>query len=148
MNVLLDTSVIVDLLRAPSPSIGVLREDSTNRREAIQGWHSQTLSSQQPHKILGSSWPPATSSISQCSRACEGLTRDPDAAQELLYIAAGSYGRASRTILKGVSAARRKRVNPASVAIARSLFSPAAAPNGLPVPCDSALGTQMKVEAE
>ena len=42
------------------------------------------------------------------------------------------YGRASSTILNGVSVARRKRVKPPLVTTSRSFASPACAPNARP----------------
>ena len=51
-------------------------------------------------------------------------------------------GRASKTRLNGVSAARRKRVNPAAVTTSRIAASPAWAPSADPPGWESALGTQ------
>jgi hypothetical protein len=58
------------------------------------------------------------------------------------------YGRASRTMLVAVSAARRTRVKPASWRIFVRRFSPAWAPMAMPGPCDRAAGVQIRVEAE
>src|SRR5579885_933484 len=58
------------------------------------------------------------------------------------------YGRASKTMLNGVSVARRKRVNPADVTTSRSLASPACAPNPSPTSWSSDAGTHTSVEAE
>jgi hypothetical protein len=55
--------------------------------------------------------------------------------------------RASSTRLKGVSVARRKWLNPASMKTCRSRFSPACAPSPSPTSCDSELGVQTHVEA-
>ena len=57
-----------------------------------------------------------------------------------------AHGRASRTRLKGVSVARRKRENPASVTTSRSRASPACAPSAGPTSCDSEAGMQSSVE--
>jgi len=58
------------------------------------------------------------------------------------------YGRASYTRLNGVSAARRKRVNPALDTTSRIRFSPACAPNAAPTSWASDAGVQIIVEAE
>jgi hypothetical protein len=50
-------------------------------------------------------------------------------------------------MLKGVSVARRNRVNPASVATCLSRRSPACAPSPSATSWDKDAGVQMKVEA-
>ncbi|MGY3508559.1 hypothetical protein ACVIQY_001534 [Bradyrhizobium sp. USDA 3051] len=55
--------------------------------------------------------------------------------------------RASRIRLKGVSAARRKRVSPPSRATLRSLASPACAPSARPTSWSSEAGVQIMVDA-
>jgi len=57
------------------------------------------------------------------------------------------YGRASRTMLKGVSAARRTRVNPPARITSRSFASPACGPRLAPTFCDREVGRQIMVEA-
>ena len=57
------------------------------------------------------------------------------------------YGRASRTMLNGVSAARRTRVNPAACKIFERRPSPACAPSPNPTSCDREAGVQSIVEA-
>lgn len=57
-----------------------------------------------------------------------------------------NYGRASSTRLAGVSAARRKRDNPACSNTSRSRASPAWPPSASPTSCDSEFGVQKKVE--
>jgi KUP system potassium uptake protein len=57
-----------------------------------------------------------------------------------------SHGRISYTRLNALSATRRNRVKPASVATCRIADSPACAPSAWPPGCDSALGTQRKVD--
>jgi hypothetical protein len=59
-----------------------------------------------------------------------------------------TYFRASNTILKGVSVARRKRVNPPFTTTSRIFFSPACAPRPAPTSWASEAGTQQMVEAE
>ena len=56
-------------------------------------------------------------------------------------------GRASSTRLKGVSAARRNRVKPASVATFFKRASPAWAPSAVPTSCDREFGVQSIVDA-
>src|SRR5262249_3319417 len=56
-------------------------------------------------------------------------------------------GRASRTILNGVSVARRKRVKPPEVTTCRSRVSPACAPRPSPTSWLSDAGVQTIVEA-
>ena len=58
------------------------------------------------------------------------------------------YGRASSTMLKGVSVARRKRRKPPAVTTSRSRASPACAPSASPTSCASDAGVQMSVDAE
>ncbi len=58
-----------------------------------------------------------------------------------------AYGRASSTILNGVSAARRTRVNPAPFRILESRPSPACAPSPSPTSCESEAGVHNIVEA-
>jgi hypothetical protein len=58
----------------------------------------------------------------------------------------GAHGRASKTRLKGVSAARRKRVNPPSETTSPILDSPACAPSASPTSCESDAGVQRNVE--
>ena len=57
-------------------------------------------------------------------------------------------GRASKTRLKGVWVARRKRLNPPVVTTSRMRFSPAWAPRAAPTSCAIEAGTQSSVEAE
>ncbi len=57
------------------------------------------------------------------------------------------YGRASNTILNGVSAARRTLVNPAVLNILVKFASPACAPNAVPTSCDKEAGVHNIVEA-
>ena len=57
-----------------------------------------------------------------------------------------AHGRASRTRLNGVSAARRKRVNPAAVTSSRKRASPACAPSASPTSWDSEAGVHSSVE--
>ena len=59
---------------------------------------------------------------------------------------ARAYGRASNTMLNGVSAARRKRVIPPAVTTSRMRASPAWAPSASPTSCDSEAGVQRSVE--
>ena len=56
------------------------------------------------------------------------------------------YGRASRIMLNGVSAARLTLRNPPEVMTSRSLASPACAPSAAPTSCESEVGTQPIVE--
>ncbi len=56
------------------------------------------------------------------------------------------YGRASRIILKGVSAARRILEKPPLWITSRSFFSPACAPSAAPTSCDREVGRQIMVE--
>jgi pimeloyl-ACP methyl ester carboxylesterase len=65
----------------------------------------------------------------------------------VVLLLVGSYLRASRTRLNGVSVARRKRLKPASSNTARRRASPACAPSPRPTSCESELGVQMKVDA-
>jgi len=58
------------------------------------------------------------------------------------------HGLASNTRLKGVSVARRKRVNPPAVTTSRNLASPACAPRARPTSCDNEAGVHNRVEAE
>src|ERR1700733_2740233 len=58
------------------------------------------------------------------------------------------YGRASNTMLNGVSAARRKRVKPAAVTTSLIRASPAWAPSASPTSCDSEAGVHSSVENE
>lgn len=53
----------------------------------------------------------------------------------------------SKTMLNGVSVARRKRLKPASSATLRSRISPACAPSPSPTSCDSEAGVQIIVDA-
>ena len=55
-------------------------------------------------------------------------------------------GRASYTMLNGVSAARRKRVKPPALTTSRIRASPACAPSASPTSCDSDAGVQRNVE--
>ena len=55
-------------------------------------------------------------------------------------------GLASYTMLKGVSAARRKRVKPPALTTSRIRASPACAPSASPTSCDSEAGVQRSVE--
>jgi hypothetical protein len=57
-----------------------------------------------------------------------------------------AYGRASRIMLNGVSAARRTLRNPPAVMTSQSLASPACAPSPAPTSCDSEVGRQIIVE--
>ena len=57
------------------------------------------------------------------------------------------YGRASKTMLNGVSVARRTLRKPPAMTASRSFASPACAPNAAPTSCDSDVGTQTSVEA-
>jgi hypothetical protein len=59
-----------------------------------------------------------------------------------------AHGRASNTKLKGVSAARRKRVKPAAVTTLRMRSSPACAPRAAPTSCAREAGVQIMVDAE
>ncbi len=58
------------------------------------------------------------------------------------------YGRASYTMLNGVSVARRNRLNPAVVTTSRMRDSPAWAPRHNPTSCDREHGVHSKVEKE
>ena len=57
------------------------------------------------------------------------------------------YGRASSTMLNGVSAALRTRVNPADFMIFERRPSPACAPRPSPTSCESDAGVHRKVDA-
>jgi hypothetical protein len=57
-----------------------------------------------------------------------------------------AQGRASKTMLNGVSATRRNRPNPASVTISRMRASPACAPSASPTGWESEHGVHSKVE--
>jgi hypothetical protein len=57
-----------------------------------------------------------------------------------------AQGRASKTMLNGVSATRRNRLNPASVTISRMRASPACAPSASPTAWESEHGVHSKVE--
>ena len=57
------------------------------------------------------------------------------------------YARASSTMLKGVSAARRTRENPAAFNIFDIRPSPACAPSANPTSCESEAGVHNIVEA-
>jgi len=59
----------------------------------------------------------------------------------------GAYGRASRTILNGVSAARRTLPNPPLRMTSLSFASPAWAPRPALTSCDNEVGRQIMVEA-
>ena len=59
-----------------------------------------------------------------------------------------TYGRASKTILNGVSAALRIRVNPPSAMTDLSRVSPACAPRAKPTSCDFEAGVHRNVDAE
>src|SRR5580692_1278830 len=61
---------------------------------------------------------------------------------------APDHGRASKTRLNGVCAARRKRVKPAAVTTSLILASPAWAPSASPTSCDSEAGVHSSVENE
>ena len=61
-------------------------------------------------------------------------------------VAQAAYGRASRIMLKGVSAARRTLEKPPFWMTSRSFVSPACAPRAAPTSCDSEVGTQIMVE--
>ena len=56
------------------------------------------------------------------------------------------YGRASNTMLKGVSLTRRNRPNPALVTTSRIRASPACAPSASPTSWDSEAGVHSSVE--
>src|SRR3954469_15816281 len=58
----------------------------------------------------------------------------------------GAHGRASRTMLNGVSAARRTRPKPPAAITSRRRASPAWAPSASPTSCESEEGVQRKVE--
>src|ERR1700729_531517 len=58
----------------------------------------------------------------------------------------GTQGRASNTRLNGVSAARRKRVNPPVAVTSRILASPACAPRARPTSWESEAGVHSRVE--
>jgi len=58
------------------------------------------------------------------------------------------YGLASKTRLKGVSAARRKCEKPPLVTTSRMRFSPACAPRASPTSCAFDAGVQSIVEAQ
>src|SRR5262249_40172063 len=58
----------------------------------------------------------------------------------------GTYGRASRIMLNGVSAARRTLLNPPEVMTSRSLASPACAPSVAPTSWDREVGKQTIVD--
>ena len=60
--------------------------------------------------------------------------------------ARGPYSRASNTRLNGVSAARRKRVQPPAVTTSRIRASPAWAPSARPTSCESEAGVHSSVE--
>ena len=57
------------------------------------------------------------------------------------------YGRASKTMLNGVSVARRTRLKPPAVITSRSFASPACAPKAAPTSCASEVGTHTSVDA-
>src|SRR5207248_11502228 len=57
-----------------------------------------------------------------------------------------TYGRASNTLLNGVSATRRNRVKPAAVTTSRIRASPACAPSASPTSCESEAGVHSRVE--
>jgi hypothetical protein len=63
-------------------------------------------------------------------------------------LATDVYRRASSTILNGVSAALRIRVNPPSAITDLSRASPACAPRANPTSCDFEAGVHRKVDAE
>ena len=67
--------------------------------------------------------------------------------RQLIRRSRETYGRASSTILNGVSAARRTRVNPAECRIFASRPSPACAPSPSPTSCESEAGVHSIVEA-
>lgn len=71
----------------------------------------------------------------------------PRGACSVVFTGAARYGRASYTMLNGVSAARRKRVNPAPVTTSRIRASPACAPSARPTSCASDDGVHKNVEA-
>ena len=59
-----------------------------------------------------------------------------------------TQGRASYTMLKGVSAARRNRLKPAEVTTSRIPFSPDCAPRHNPTSCEREHGVHNSVEKE
>ena len=73
------------------------------------------------------------------SMKCKGIVDRP--------INAVSYGRASNTILNGVSAARRTDAKPPVLITSLSRASPACAPNANPTSCANDVGTQTMVDA-
>ena len=92
---------------------------------------------------VGSSAAAATAPVGR------GRARDAGAARFCGASESGcSYALASNTRLKGVSAARRKRLNPAAVTMFRIRSSPACAPSAAPTSCASDAGVQIMVEAE
>jgi hypothetical protein len=80
---------------------------------------------------------------------CGGLCRLAGArGLEGLAVTEAVYGLASKTRLKGVSVARRKRVKPPAVTTSRMRASPACAPSASPTSCAFEAGVQIMVEAE
>ena len=63
-----------------------------------------------------------------------------------LRVTSAGYGRASNTMLKGVSLTRRNRPNPALVTTSRMRASPACAPSASPTSWDSEAGVHSRVE--
>ena len=81
-------------------------------------------------------------------RICIGNLMNAESAGSRSHqlVAQAAYGRASRTMLKGVSAARRTLEKPPFWMTSRSFVSPACAPRAAPTSCDSEVGTQIMVE--
>lgn len=66
--------------------------------------------------------------------------------RDRFHLAAGAQGRASKTRLKGVWAAWRKRLKPASAMTWAILAGPAWAPSARPTSCESDAGVHSSVE--
>jgi hypothetical protein len=80
--------------------------------------------------------------------AIPGGRAGPDSNAGLNSLSGIAYGRASYTTLNGVSAARRKRLNPAAVTTSRIRFSPDCAPKHNATSCEREQGVHNRIEKE
>ena len=119
----------------------------------LEDWlHMPKRCDRYPSRIKHGSWPQYCDSNS--ARVKTGARRlyqqfeNAESADSRSHhlVAQAAYGRASRIMLKGVSAARRTLEKPPFWMTSRSFVSPACAPRAAPTSCDSEVGTQIMVE--
>jgi hypothetical protein len=126
------------------PVVAICRRRALAAATAELRWWTVTVDDDEQR----GGWP---SEAARCAERDHGpvsdhaIARSPERPRD--RVPPASYGRASRMRLNGVSVARRKRLNPASLATCHRRSSPACAPSASPTSWSSEDGVHTTVEA-